>query len=262
MTDKLKPIRIKINGRHASVPAYHIGQGAYPHVRAMLAALGLDYAVTHGVDAQGHFVNIITDPSAPAPLPLLGRRIAISAGHYGKRNQSPCNSTYFESEFVLRAALELEEMLISDGAIVHLPRRDASPLTLTERSSRIDRFGADITIDLHTDAAGTGCNTQARGVHAIHQISRPNDKLASLLVDEVAKSLDLPARARKIWTREGQPGFDWYHMLRVPHGHNVIIEAGFHTSRDDIAMLGQADAARKYAQGARSGLIRFASHAA
>ena len=255
----LKPIRIKINGRHVSVPAYHIGQGAYPHIRALLTALALDYTVDYQVDANGPYVNILTDPKAPASKPLSGRRITISAAHGAGRNVSPCDPSYNESDFVLDVALELEEMLIAGGAIVHLPRRRKNEdMSLSERTNRIAKFGADITIDLHTDAIGEGCNTQARGAHAIHQVSRPNDPLALAIVQEVAKAMGIPpARSRPIWTKEGQTGFDWYHMLRVPHGHNIIVEAGFHSSRDDVKVLIQGGAARKYAQGVRNGLLRF-----
>lgn len=261
MSTDLKPIKIKINGKHAGVPAYHIDQGAYPHIRALLTAMGLNYTVDYKVDANGPYVNIITDPSTPAPMPLLGRRIAISAAHGGGRNVSPCHPAYNESDFVLAVALELEEMLIAEGTIVHLPRRSKSEdMSLTERTNRIAAFGADITIDLHTDSIGNGCNAQARGVHAIHQVSRPNDPLAIYLAQEVSRSLGIPVRPRLVWTKEGQPGFDWYHMLRVPHGHNVIVEAGFHSSRDDIAVLMQPGVPRKYAQGVRNGLLKFVDY--
>ncbi len=255
---RITPLGVKLNGKDLKVPAHYLieggTEGTYVHARLLVEALGVGT-----VSGKGSHIEIVTEKQTPVPKPLEGRRIAVSAGHYGQRNQSPCNSQYYESEFVLKVALELEQMLLADGAIVHLPRRTSAVLTLAERTNRINQFGADITIDLHTDAAGSGCNTVARGVHAIHQLSRTGDNLATLLVDEVAKSLGLPARSRKIWTREGQRGFDWYHMLRVPHGHNVVIEAGFHTSRDDIKILTQPDALRKYAEGVRTALRKYYS---
>lgn|GEM_PF-1916527 len=67
--------------------------------------------------------------------------------------------------------------------------------THTKRSSRINKFGADITVEYSHGCLctyGPACNTAAGGVHAIRQIARPDDLLAHLLVDEVAKSMGLP----------------------------------------------------------------------
>ena len=254
----LRKISVKIDGRDVPVPGHFVpGVGTYAYVAGLLNELGLDCKV----EGQGSFINIVTKKApAPAPKPLLGRRIALSAGHGNGRNVSGCNLAYNESDFVVDCVLELEPMLIADGAIVHLPRTSRKEdMTLQVRTDRIDAFGADICIDLHTDSLGTGCTT-ARGIHIIRQLSRPGDSLAQYLLDELANSTGLPRSARGIWFQEGQKGFDWHHMLRVPHAHNVIVECGFHSNSKDLEFLRSPGAPRLVAQGIRKALIQFANH--
>lgn len=261
---RLKQIGVKLNGRDTDIPAYYIYDtdpvqraGSYIKVSDLLIALGL---ADTSVIGRGTYVEIKTGKAAipaPKPKPLAGRRIAISAAHGNGRNVSQCNPAYNESDFVLAAALELEQMLIADGAIVHLPRRERKEdMTLQERSRRIDAFGADICIELHTDSFGTGC-TDPRGIHIIRQVSRPGDPLAQLLLDEIANATGLPKSARGIWYKEGQPGYDWFHMLRVPHAHNVMIECGFHSNKHDLEFLMSPGAPRLVAAGIRNALVKF-----
>ncbi len=199
------------------------------------------------------YIDIVT-----VPLPLAGRRIAISAAHGAGRNVSSCAPLYNESDFVMETAWILEKMLIADGATVFLPRTSKEEdMSLTERSNRVDAFRADICIELHTDSFGTGC-TAPRGVHIIRQVSRPDDPLANLLLEEIHESTGLPKNSRGVWEKEGQKGFDWYYMLRVPHAHNVMVECGFHSNKYDLqwylaAPLGPTH----YAQGVRNALVKF-----
>lgn len=250
---KIKPIEVKINGKETNIPAHYLLDGGpvgtYVQARLLIVALGIGK-----VTGKGDYIEIITHP---VTKPLAGRRIAISAAHGDGRNVSGCNPAYNESDFVLQAALELEQMLLADGAVVHLPRRGLKEdMSLAERSRRINKFGADICIELHTDSIGTGC-TLARGIHIIRQVLRPGDPLAQCLQDELANCTGLPKSVRGIWSKEGQPGYDWCHMLRVPSAHNVMVECGFHSNKQDLEFLLSPGAPRLVAQGIRSGLRKF-----
>src|SRR5690554_347017 len=199
---KFKPIDVKINGRDVEIPAYYLyDTDPVEHAGSYVKASDLIAALDAGtVTGRGSYIVIEAGKvAAPTPKLLAGRRIAISAAHGNGRNVSLCNPAYNESDFVLAAALELEQMLLADGAVVHLPRRGKKEdMTLQERSRRIDAFDADICIELHTDSIGTGCTT-SRGVHVIRQVSRPADLLAQLLFDELVNATGLPESARGIW---------------------------------------------------------------
>ena len=254
----MQKVAIKINGRDAPVSAFFVpGGGTHAHIQQLLAAMGLNY----DVQGKGGYVEITTGQAVPQPQQtfkaLAGKRIAISAGHGNGRNVSLCDRRYNESDFVLAVSLELEQQLLADGATTFLPRRGkAEDMTLDERIKRIDNFKADICLDVHTDSIGTACMT-ARGVHVIRQIKRPGDPLAAALYDEIPKATGLPKNARGIWDKAGAPGFDWYAMLRGPRAHNVIIENGFHSNRQDLDFYLSPGAAKKIAQGIRNGVVRF-----
>jgi N-acetylmuramoyl-L-alanine amidase len=91
-----------------------------------------------------------------------------------------------EKETNLRVALFVEQDLKRRGIEVLMTRRDDRDVGLSERCQMANRWGADIFVSLHADAAG---GPSAKGHHAIHSIhSQPGkggNKLARLIVDQV-----------------------------------------------------------------------------
>jgi len=246
-----KPVQISLNHKPTEIQGmYHIIEQKTVVGVTELVKLLIPGSITQGL---GDTVNIVT-PTTPPPKFLQGRRIAISAAHGNGRNVSSCNSAYNEANFVLEVVLKLAPMLILDGAVVFLPRTKLTEdMSLQTRSERIDQFGADLCIEVHTDSIGTGC-TIPRGTHIIRQISRPGDPLAHALFEEIYAATGLPQRF--IWAKEGSPGFDWYYMLRVPRAHNLLIELGFHSNKQDLEFLLSPGAPRLCAQGIRNGIVK------
>ena len=245
----MKKIEVYRDKQDLKIEAVLIENKTYVQLLGLVRVLSLPYDIIR----SGNRVTLSTK-THPKRQPLLGSRIAISAGHGNSRNVSPINKAYNESDFVLQVARKLELKLLADGAAVFLPRRLRSEdMSLTERTNRISSFGADITLDIHTDASS---DSKARGVHCISSVNRPPN-LAAYLASSVAASMGLPIRQRGVWQKKGPRGFDWHHMLRVPHGHNVIIEGGFHSSPEDMAILLRPEAVENYATGLHEGLLSY-----
>ena len=86
---KIKPVGVKINGKDVKVPAHYLYEGGTEgtYVQARLLVDALKIGQVHG---EGDHINIVTSGQAPAPAPkpLAGRKIAISAPHTKNANQS------------------------------------------------------------------------------------------------------------------------------------------------------------------------------
>jgi len=168
-----------------------------------------------------------------------------------------------EKETNLRVALFVEQDLKRRGIEVLMTRRDDRDVGLSERCQMANRWGADIFVSLHADAAG---GPSAKGHHAIHSIhSQPGkggNKLARLIVDQVTLATGqqpLPRGDGGVWTRESKnhPGVDYYAVIRETDMSAVILERGFLTNPEDASLLFDDSFLRKQAQGIARAILMY-----
>ncbi|MDQ7791271.1 MAG: N-acetylmuramoyl-L-alanine amidase [Clostridia bacterium] len=191
-------------------------------------------------------------------------RLCIDPGHGGSDSGALTADRRMEKDTNLRVALMAEQELQGSGIEVMLTRRDDRDVGLSERCQMANRWGADVFISIHADAAG---GTSAKGHHVIHSIhSQPGkggNKLARLLVDQVTLATGrqpFPRGDNGVWTRESEknPGVDYYAVIREANMSAVIIERGFLTNPEDAALLFDNNALRKQARGiARAVMMYF-----
>ncbi len=190
-------------------------------------------------------------------------KVCIDPGHGGSDSGALTADRRMEKDTNLRVALMVEQELQGSGIHVMLTRRDDRDVGLSERCQMANRWGADIFISIHADAAsGTG----AKGHHVIYSIhSKPGqggNKLARLLVDQVSLATGrapFPRGDRGIWTRESEknPGVDYYAVIRETNMSAAIIERGFLTNPEDAALLFDDDALRKQARGISRAIMMY-----
>jgi len=191
------------------------------------------------------------------------KKVCIDPGHGGSDSGALTADGRKEKDSNLRVALMVEQELHGTGIEVLLTRRDDRYLDLSERSRMANRWGADIFVSLHADAAG---GPSAKGHHAIHSIhSKPGqggNKLARLLVDQVTLTTGrqpFPRGDRGVWTRESKkyPGKDYYAVIRDTNMSAVIIERGFLTNPEEAALLFDDGFLRKQAQGVARAIMMY-----
>lgn len=251
-----REVGVLLDGKETDIRGlYHIKERT-----TMVSALDLTRLLGLPIEGLGDKINIgksvVKDEEKN---PLLGRRIAVSAPHTYNRNQSTIIPSYYEGNVMFDVAKELEHMLISDGAVVFMPRSELKEhITLSQRSARINSFNPDLCIETHTDASAS---PSARGMHVIRQIARTDEVLPRLILDELSNNLSIPVRSKAIWTRvlDNNPRFDWYHFLREVRCEALIIECGFHTNADDMEILNSPSFPRLYAKSIRDAIVRYYS---
>lgn len=164
-------------------------------------------------------------------------KLFIDPGHGGKDPGATGNGLV-EKTLNLAVALSLERLLGRSGIEVMLSRYVDEDITLQQRTSKANAWGADIYLSIHhngfTDPA-------ARGIETFHSIRPGGSKqLAEAIQAALCDAFPLPSRGVK--TRLNGVGTDWYHVLRESKAPvAVLIETGFVTSPADAAVLKQAN---------------------
>ena len=195
----VKPIKVQLNGKVTPIRGlYHIKEGT-----TMVSALDLGNLLGFQVKGLGDAINIITDVKVKEEkpyLPLKGRRIAVSAPHKKKANQSPIIKSYYEGNVMFYTAKLLAEKLRALGATVLLVRDDINDVyTLAERGKEINAFKPDLCLEAHTDASGTA---STRGVHVIRQIARSDESFPLDVAKRVSANTGIPMKSDPVWTRK------------------------------------------------------------
>lgn len=180
-----------------------------------------------------------------ADPPLAGAVIVVDPGHGGQRYSKSYTggtrgiaSKLTESELNLRVSLELEKILKTNGAEVHLTRTADHRLS-REGSSNVDELHARIDffehhnchffLSVHHNAGGE----TATGHTALWKHNAKDDTLYESLARAVNDALEgaVPGPKRPLIGKRGN-----YHILRETDIPGTIAESGFMTNRafDDL----------------------------
>lgn len=178
-------------------------------------------------------------------------RICIDAGHYGKYNQSPADSGYYESELVWKLHLLQKKYLEGYGIDVITTRSEINKdRSLFERGAASE--GCDLFISDHTNAVGNSINNTIDYPVAYCAINGSADGIGMALAQCVENVMETRQKAR-IEHRRGQNG-DYYGVLRGASSigtPGLILEHSFHTNaeivrwllnEDNLARLARAEA--------------------
>ncbi len=175
-------------------------------------------------------------------------KICIDAGHYGKYNQSPADSRYYESDFTWKLHLLQKEYLEEYGIEVITTRSDQSKdMGLFNRGAASK--GCTLFISDHTNAVGAEINDSVDYPAAYCAIDGRADGIGMALaqcVEQVMKTRQ-PAR---IEHRRGKNG-DYYGVLRGATSEGtpgLILEHSFHTNSQIVRWLLDEENIRRLAR--------------
>ena len=185
------------------------------------------------------------------------RKVCLDAGHSAsnKYNKSP-DGTYYEHEFALDMAKRMKAVLERAGVAVVESRPDTGEVSLGERCKRSNEVGVDLFISLHSNATGTLSTGKdgwgsARGWEAyVYGLSGERYKAAKAILSRV-EGVCPAIRKTPILAKP-----DLY-VLANTRAPAVLIEHGFHTSREDVELLKDAAYRQKLAQAEAYGILDY-----
>lgn len=179
--------------------------------------------------------------------------VCLDPGHGPDTKNGDPDGTYLEQEFCWDMAVRVRALLEAQGISVVVTRQQSAHPSLTARAKVSNDAKADLFISIHSDAAaGSGWST-ASGLH-IFTSSGPDTAKRNVA-------------ARAILARMQQAGVK---LFQVAPRHNInmtvlaatnapacLIEYGFHTHREEVALLKTDSYREKLAEATAKGICDF-----
>ncbi|WP_066190350.1 peptidoglycan-binding protein [Gracilibacillus timonensis] len=154
------------------------------------------------------------------------KKIIIDAGHGGSDPGAVGNGLR-EKDLVLEISKRQQELLVEAGYVVGVTRAADNFISLSDRTTTANNWGAELYISNHINAGG------GRGAEVYHSIYGGRGKT---LAEEIMKNLSSIFVSRGTKSRQGQNG-DYYHVIRETNMPSVLIEHGFIDNTTDANIL-------------------------
>lgn len=190
--------------------------------------------------------NNAKEPVAPGSRTVKPK---VSSGTQGIATKKP------EYKLTLEVALKLEQALQKEYRVVMIRRTNNVDISNSERATRCNQVGADLTLRLHADGSN---NLNIRGMSflypsggsaAMKKIAPQSLEIAKVLSKAVLQ--ETQATSRGLTPRSDLTGFNW---STVPV---VLIEMGFMTNSKEDQKLSEATYQDKIVQGIKKGLDMY-----
>lgn len=179
--------------------------------------------------------------------------VCLDPGHGpGTVNGSP-DGFYKEREFTWDMYTRLRPMLEAQGIRVICTRTEDTKPSLLARCQTSNQAGADLFISLHSNAAGNGGWYEARGL-MVYTSAPPENALRNLAAAAIINRMHAAGVALH---GSGLAHQNEYTVLAKTVAPSVLIEYGFHTSREDVALLKDGDYRDKLAEATAKGICDF-----
>lgn len=181
------------------------------------------------------------------------KKVCLDPGHDSGNlaNKSP-DGSYYEHEFTLDMAKRIQTLLTERGVAVTLTRTGGEAVSLARRCEIANRIpDLDLFVSIHSNAAGSGGWSDARGWSAyIYGPGGPREEAAQDLLEQV--------RAAGIAVRSTPIVYDPnLYVLKHTKAPAVLVENGFHTNREEAALLNQPEYRQKLAVAEAKGILQF-----
>lgn len=191
--------------------------------------------------------------------PVSEKKVVLDPGHGNQSNNQSPDGTYSEPEFALDMAERMRAILTRHGVAVTFTRSGADNPTgkadTNDLQYRCDVANAikdlDLFVSLHTNAAGSGWGS-ARGweIYA----SSPGDTAGRNIA---AKAIAKRVREAGVTVHGEAVKHERFYVLKNTTAPAVLIEHGFHTNKEDVALLKSADYRAKLAEAECKGILDY-----
>lgn len=179
------------------------------------------------------------------------KKICIDPGHGpGCANGSP-DGTYKEDEFAMDLGNRLKKLLESQGVSVIMTRDEKGYPSTSARCAISNNAQCDAYLSLHSNAAGSAWS-DARGFELITS-SGPDNAPRNVLGRAILEQIT----AAGVALRNTPMYHDGYDVLVGTNAPAVLIEYGFHTNKEDVALLKDSTYRDKLAEATARGVCQW-----
>jgi N-acetylmuramoyl-L-alanine amidase/putative cell wall-binding protein len=176
--------------------------------------------------------------------------LVIDPGHGGSDSGATatyCGKLVLEKNLNFSVALKTNEFLKKFGFETTLTRTGDLKVELEERVTLANGLPADLYISIHHNSF---FNSDVRGVEVYYYKTNANGKmLAEMLATSISKMTGLPNRGAK--------PTDKLYVIKNTKATAVLVECGFMSNRNDLAILVSSDGQQKIAAAIAEALANF-----
>ena len=179
------------------------------------------------------------------------KTVCLDPGHGPDTTNGSPDGSYKEQEFTWDLYQRLTPLLEAQGVNVICTRTEDTKPSLTERATVANNAGADCFVSLHTNASGSGWS-DAHGLE-LYTSSGPETAERNVLAGHLLDAFS--AAGVTLWADAVK--HELYTVLVKTNMPAVLIEYGFHTNREDVALLKDSAYRDKLAEATARGVCQW-----
>lgn len=184
--------------------------------------------------------------------PVGKKIVCLDPGHGPSTVNGSPDGSYKEREFAWDMYTRVKPMLERQGITVVGTRTEDDMPSLTERARTANSAGADCFVSLHSNAKGNGGWYDARGL-MIYTSAGPMTAARNVLAADLINAF----HAAGVIVRSSPILHELYTVLVKTNAPACIIEYGFHTNREDVALLKDSAYRDKLARATAHGVCKY-----
>lgn len=184
--------------------------------------------------------------------PVGKKIVCLDPGHGPSTVNGSPDGSYKEREFAWDMYTRVKPMLERHGITVVGTRTEDDMPSLTERARTANSAGADCFVSLHSNAKGNGGWYDARGL-MIYTSAGPMTAARNVLAADLINAF----HAAGVIVRSSPILHELYTVLVKTNAPACIIEYGFHTNREDVALLKDSAYRDKLARATAQGVCKY-----
>ena len=207
-----------------------------------------------GKDPSQNLILLYLDDGETEETPVSDQKtVCLDPGHDASNlaNKSP-DGTYYEHEFTLDLGKRLEQLLTARGVAVTMTRTNGAAVSLAKRCEIANSIpDLNLFVSLHSNAAGGDGWSSAKG-WSVYLYGPGGDR------ERAAQDILAQVRAAGIAVRSTPIVYDpELYVLKHTKAPAVLLENGFHTNREEAALLGQPAYRQKLAEAEAKGILEY-----
>jgi len=240
-----RAVTVTVDGVPLDIAAYISEEG-----RTMVPLRDLAQALGFTVSwDQGTFTAAITSGGEPEeqPSPL----VVLDPGHGGEADGASYGGVA-EKDLNLAISGQTARLLEESGVTVLMTRTDDRDVDLYERTAMANGQGADLFVSVHCNASLT--NSAATGIYT----AASSEQSEGWVLAEVLRQTMMSATGAADMGTEARPNLV---VLRTSQMPAALVECGYMSTPEELALLTQPAYQDKLARGIADGILTYLAQA-
>lgn len=176
----------------------------------------------------------------------MSKKVYIGVGHGG--NDPGAVKYLVEKDVNLKMALACKDYLVANGVEVKISRETDKTVSINQKVSEANAWGADLALDIHNNAGG------GDGAEVYHSVAYGTGKeLADNILAEV-KKIGQNVRGAKI--KKNSSGKDYFGFIRLTKMPAVICEGVFVDNINDSSQADTDEECKAFGEAYAKGVLK------